>query len=124
MIVETNYPFAGPVAGSSGTVGGVATCTGKRIHMVITPYEMKEFIIATLGLEDLTPEGIGDDEPLFAGGLGLDSIDALELGIALRKRFKVQAAEQDPALKDHFRSVRSLVDFVAEHGQGPLEAGA
>ena len=92
--------------------------------MVITPFEMKQFIIATLGLEDLTPEDIGDDEPLFAGGLGLDSIDALELGIALRKRFHVQSAEQDPALKDHFRSVNSLVAFVAGDGQGSPEAGA
>jgi acyl carrier protein len=91
--------------------------------MVITPLEMKQFIIATLGLEDLTPEGIGDDEPLFAEGLGLDSIDALELGIALRKRFQVQAAEQDPDLKQHFRTVRSLVSFVAQNGQGPQEAG-
>jgi acyl carrier protein len=91
--------------------------------MVITPLEMKQFIIATLGLEDLAPEGIGDDEPLFAEGLGLDSIDALELGIALRKRFQVQAAEQDPELKQHFRTVRSLVAFVAQNGQGPREAG-
>ena len=81
--------------------------------MAITPLEMKQFIIDTLGLEDLTPEAIGDDEMLFEGGLGLDSIDALELAIALRKRFEVQAAEQDPALKDHFRTVRSLVEFVA-----------
>jgi acyl carrier protein len=92
--------------------------------MIITPFEMKQFIIATLGLEDLTPEGIGDDEPLFAEGLGLDSIDALELGIALRKRFQVQAAEQDPGLKEHFATVRSLVAFVASNGQGPLQAGA
>ena len=92
-------------------------------HMNITPLEMKQFIIDTLGLEDLTPDSIGDDEPLFAGGLGLDSIDALELGIALRKRFQVQAGEQDPALKDHFRTVLSLVDFVARNGQGPLAAG-
>jgi acyl carrier protein len=91
--------------------------------MTITPYEMKQFIIETLGLEDLTPETIGDEEPLFAGGLGLDSIDALELGIALRKRFHVQAAEQDPALKDHFRTVLSLVDFVARDGQGQPAAG-
>jgi len=91
--------------------------------MVITPLEMKQFIIATLGLEDLTPEGLGDDEPLFAEGLGLDSIDALELGIALRKRFQVQAAEQDPDLKQHFRTVRSLVAFVAQNGQAPQEAG-
>jgi acyl carrier protein len=85
---------------------------------------MKQFIIETLGLEDLTPEGIGDEEPLFAGGLGLDSIDALELGIALRKKFQVPAAEQDPATRDHFRTVSSLVSFVGLNGQPSLEAGA
>jgi acyl carrier protein len=92
--------------------------------MVVTPYEMKLFIIETLGLEDLTPEGIPDEDPLFAGGLGLDSIDALELGIALRRKFQVQAAEQDPATKDNFRSVSTLVAFVARSGQLPLETGA
>jgi len=91
--------------------------------MVISTREMKQFIIDTLGLEDLTPDAIGDEEPLFAGGLGLDSIDALELGIALRKRFKVQAQEQDPATRDHFRTASSLVAFVAQYGQAELEAG-
>ena len=89
--------------------------------MVITPFEMKQFIIETLGLEDMTPEAIGDDEPLFADGLGLDSIDALELGIALRRKFQVPAAEQDPATRDHFRTVSTLVAFVARNGQGLLE---
>ncbi len=105
---------------------GDTNVSGKRnaMGMVITPFEMKQFIIATLGLEDLTPDGIGDDEPLFGDGLGLDSIDALELGIALRKRFQLKAAEQDPGLKEHFGTVRSLVAFVAQYGQGPLETGA
>lgn len=84
-----------------------------EMGMAVTSLEMKQFIIATLGLEDLAPEAIGDEEPLFAGGLGLDSIDALELAIALRKQFQVTVVEQDPDLKDHFRSVRSLVEFVA-----------
>ena len=94
------------------------------MSVVITSYEMKQFIIDTLGLEDLTPEGIGDEEPLFAGGLGLDSIDALELGIALRKAFRVPAAEQDPATRDQFRTVSPLVGFVARSGQPTLEARA
>lgn len=83
---------------------------------VITAYEMKKFIIESLGLEDVAPEGIGDEEPLFAGGLGLDSIDALELGIALKKAFNVQTSGDNPATREHFRSVNSLVAFVAEHG--------
>jgi len=91
--------------------------------IAITSLEMKQFIIDTLGLEDLTPEAIGDDDPLFAGGLGLDSIDALELGIALRKKYQVQAAEQDPATRNHYRSVNTLVAFVAQEGQRPVEAG-
>ena len=86
---------------------------------VITPLEIKNFIIETLALEDLAPDGIGDDEPLFAGGLGLDSIDALELGIALRKRYQVGLAGDDPATRDHFRTVNTLVAFVAQHGQTP-----
>jgi acyl carrier protein len=77
---------------------------------------MKQFIIETLGLEDVTPEAIGDDEPLFASGLGLDSIDALELGIALKKAFNVQTSGENPATREHFRSVNTLVAFVAEHG--------
>lgn len=85
--------------------------------MIITPLELKVFIIETLGLEDLTPEAIGDEDPLFAGGLGLDSIDALELGIALRKRYHVQASGEDPGTRDHFRTVSTLVAFVSEHGQ-------
>jgi acyl carrier protein len=86
--------------------------------MSITPLEIKTFIIETLGLEDLTPEGIGDDDPLFAGGLGLDSIDALELGIALRKRFQVQTSAEDPGTRDHFATVNALVAFVSQHGAG------
>jgi len=84
--------------------------------MMITPLEIKTFIIETLGLEDLTPEAIGDDDPLFAGGLGLDSIDALELGIALRRRYQVQAAGDDPGTREHFASVNALVAYVSQHG--------
>ncbi len=83
---------------------------------VITAEEMKRFIIEALNLEDVTPDAIGDDEPLFAGGLGLDSIDALELGIALKKTYNVHSSGENPATREHFRSVNSLVAFVAEHG--------
>lgn len=78
----------------------------------ITPHEVKTFIIETLGLEDMGPEDLGDDTPLFEGGLGLDSIDTLELGIALRKKYGIQLGD-DFSVKERLSSVRALTDFLA-----------
>lgn len=83
--------------------------------MVITPYDMKLFIIKTLGLEDISADDIGDEQPLFVDGLGLDSIDALELGIALRREYHIQSKEDNPATQDDFRNVVNLVDFITRH---------
>ena len=75
--------------------------------------EVKTLIIESLELEDMTTDDIGDDAPLFSDeGLGLDSIDALELGIALRKKYKVQLDKGDSRLREHFRTARTLADFV------------
>ena len=75
-------------------------------------YEIKELVVRTLALEGVDPAGIVDDAPLFGDGLGLDSIDAIELGIAIRKRYGISiGAETDP--RRHFASVASLADFVA-----------
>ena len=52
--------------------------------------EIKELIISSLELEDVKPEDIKDDAPIFGKGLGLDSIDALELGVAIKKKFGVK----------------------------------
>lgn len=74
--------------------------------------EIKELIVRTLSLEGVDPAGIVDDAPLFGDGLGLDSIDAIELGVAIRKRYGISVgAETDP--RRHFASVASLADFVA-----------
>ena len=74
--------------------------------------EIKELIVSTLALEGVDPAGIVDDAPLFGDGLGLDSIDAIELGVAIRKRYGISVgAETDP--RRHFASVASLADFVA-----------
>ncbi len=75
--------------------------------------EIKQLIIDTLGLEDITPEDIDAEAPLFGDGLGLDSIDALELGVALKKRFGLVLTSNDPAIKDHFRSVDSLAHLIS-----------
>lgn len=68
--------------------------------------------MSSLELEDIEPSSIGDDEALFGEGLGLDSIDALELGIALQKSYGVVIDEADESLSEHFRSARSLATFV------------
>ena len=54
--------------------------------------ELKELIVSALNLEDITPDDIESDEPLFGKGLGLDSIDGLELGVAIRKEIRNQSA--------------------------------
>jgi acyl carrier protein len=69
--------------------------------------EIKRLIVEVLALEDVRPEDIEDDAPLFDEGLGLDSIDALELGIALRKN--------DAGVREYFRSVTSLCLLVERH---------
>ncbi len=76
--------------------------------------EIKQLIIDALGLEDMSIEDIDAEAPLFGAGLGLDSIDALELGVALRKRFNVSLEAADPKIKDYFYSVASLTRLVQE----------
>jgi len=78
--------------------------------------EIKQLIIDALDLEDMQPADIGDDVALFGdGGLGLDSIDALELGVALRKKYNIRLEANDSGNKEHFRSVNSLAAFVGGH---------
>jgi len=74
--------------------------------------EIKILIIEALKLEDVAPDEIGSEEPLFGEGLGLDSIDALELGVALRKRYDIRIESVTDEVKAHFFSVRSLAQFV------------
>ncbi|MBU2885714.1 acyl carrier protein [Gilvimarinus agarilyticus] len=75
-------------------------------------HDIKTMIIEELELEDITIEDIDTEAPLFGDGLGLDSIDALEIGLALQKRFNVKIDANSEQNKEHFRSVASLRDFV------------
>jgi len=77
--------------------------------------ELKEFIIETLDLEDIEPEDIDDDEPLFVDGLGLDSIDALELGLAIKQRYGVKLEASDSQTREHFRNINSLTNLISAH---------
>ncbi len=75
--------------------------------------QIKECIISSLELEDITPENIVDTEPLFGTGLGLDSIDALELGVALKKKFGVKFNAEDSNTREHFASVNALAEYIS-----------
>jgi len=78
--------------------------------------ELKQLIIESLDLEDISPDDIDEDTPLFADeGLGLDSIDALELGVALRKKYHLQLVKGDSQVREHFRSIRTLADYINSH---------
>jgi acyl carrier protein len=77
--------------------------------------EIKQLIVRSLNLEGVAPESIDSTAPLFVEGLGLDSIDALELAMALRQQYGVRTAGDEAANKKIFSSVRSLATFVAQH---------
>ena len=75
--------------------------------------EIKDLIIESLALEDLRAEDIDSSAPLFVDGLGLDSIDALELGLALQKRFGVHLSADAADNRKHFASVDALAAFIS-----------
>lgn len=77
--------------------------------------ELKELIISGLNLEDVTPGDINDDEPLFGDGLGLDSVDALELGLLVQKKYGIVLNSKTQNLKQIFSSVASLAQYIAEN---------
>lgn len=76
--------------------------------------EIKQMIIDTLNLEDVSVDDIDTDAPLFGEGLGLDSIDALELGLAVKNRFGVQLSAESEQLRAHFFSVATLAAFIVQ----------
>ena len=76
--------------------------------------ELKEAIIEALNLEEVKPEDIDNDAPLFGDGLGLDSIDALELTVLMEKRYGIKL--KDPAVgREIFRSIRVMADYIAKN---------
>ena len=76
--------------------------------------ELKEKIIEALNLEEMTPEDIATDEPLFGEGLGLDSIDALELIVLLEKNYGIKLANPAEG-KEIFKSVGTIADYVSKN---------
>jgi len=73
--------------------------------------ELKHLVIETLRLEDVEPDTIQDEEPLFVEGLGLDSIDALELVVAIEKNYGVLIEDEEVGF-EAFASIEALADFI------------
>ena len=76
--------------------------------------DLKQQIVAQLNLQDIKPEEIGDDQPLFVEGLGLDSIDALELIVLLQQHYKIKISNADEGPRV-FRSVRTMAEYITAH---------
>jgi acyl carrier protein len=81
--------------------------------------EIKTLIIESLNLEDMSTDDIDAAAPLFVEGMGLDSIDALELGLALQKRYGISLSSDATETRSHFASVQSLAKFVASNRNTP-----
>lgn len=77
--------------------------------------ELKRMIIKTLELEDITPEDIDPEAPLFEDGLGLDSIDALEIGLMLQKHYGIKLDSEVEETRQHFANLNALKALVEAH---------
>ena len=82
-----------------------------------TELAIKQLIIEALNLEDMGPDDIETEAPLFGDGLGLDSIDALELGVAIRRKYGVNLDIDSEEIRGHFESVASLARFVGNNSE-------
>lgn len=76
---------------------------------------MATLLVEVLNLEDITAEEIDPEEQLFGDGLGLDSIDALEIALAVSQDFGVQMKAEDESTREAFATLKSLTDFVEKH---------
>ena len=85
---------------------------------------LKRLIVEALMLDDVVPEEIEDEAPLFVEGLGLDSIDALELALAVHKEFGVRTSAEDERNREIFFSVKNLSEFIRAEQANPTAATA
>lgn len=83
--------------------------------------EIRQVILASVEVDGLTAADLEPDKPLFGEGVGLDSIDALEIGAALRKKYQVKFKANSEENRDHFRSVSTLASFIAANAAIALE---
>lgn len=74
--------------------------------------QIKELIIEALNLEDISTDDIETEAPLFVDGLGLDSIDALELGMAIKQKYGLTLSSDNEEMKKSFYSVKTLAEYI------------
>jgi len=77
--------------------------------------ELAELIVEALNLEDISAEDIGPEDPLFGDGLGLDSIDALELALAITQKYAIQLKADDQGMKEAFGTLRTLNTYIMQN---------
>lgn len=83
--------------------------------------EIRQIILSSVEVDGLAAEDIQSDKPLFGEGIGLDSIDALEIGAALRKKYQIKFKANSEENREHFKSVATLADFIAENANIQIE---
>jgi acyl carrier protein len=86
--------------------------------------QLKVLVVEALLLEDVNPEDIETEAPLFVDGLGLDSIDALELALAIHEKYGIKTSAEDERNRERFFSIRSLADFIRAEQAGSNAATA
>ena len=82
---------------------------------------IRQVILSSVEVDGLTAADLPSDAPLFGDGVGLDSIDALEIGAALRKKYQVKFKANSDENRVHFRTISSLADFIASQAGISIE---
>ena len=91
--------------------------SGKEQELAPIRAKLKELLVSNLSLEGKKPEDIGDDDPLFGEGLGLDSLDAVEIVVILQRHFGLEVKDMEKG-REIFRSVNTLAQYIHDNTQG------